>query len=190
MSAVERRIAVIVAAIGIILLIYVGDILVRDNLRLGVFYLVPVLLATWFEGTLWGALCVVATVVLRMTLETTQGASLGNAFFHQGPFIIVSGVIDEETAVSAIKAGAHDFITKGRLARLVPVMERELEEARVRDAQRRSERDRVLLSEAGQLLAESGQPLGKIGPHDDARLQGLTACQARGRDCYPKARPS
>jgi DNA-binding NtrC family response regulator len=41
------------------------------------------------------------------------------------PFIIVSGTIGEETAVSALKAGANDFLTKGRLARLAPAIERE-----------------------------------------------------------------
>src|SRR5579859_3498608 len=34
------------------------------------------------------------------------------------PFIIVSGTIDEEEAVEAFKAGAHDFVTKQKLARL------------------------------------------------------------------------
>ncbi len=47
------------------------------------------------------------------------------------PFILVSGTIGEETAVEALKAGAHDFLIKGRLARLVPAIERELREARV-----------------------------------------------------------
>ena len=55
------------------------------------------------------------------------------------PFIIVSGHIEEDTAVSAMKAGAHDYIMKDRLARLVPAVERELREAAVRRAQRRSE---------------------------------------------------
>ncbi|MBD2325859.1 response regulator [Alkalinema sp. FACHB-956] len=45
------------------------------------------------------------------------------------PFIIVSGTIGEETAVAAMKAGAHDYITKGNLARLIPAVERELREA-------------------------------------------------------------
>jgi DNA-binding NtrC family response regulator len=36
------------------------------------------------------------------------------------PFIIVSGTIGEESAVSALKAGAHDFIIKGKFARLGP----------------------------------------------------------------------
>src|SRR5688572_1944088 len=30
------------------------------------------------------------------------------------PFIIVSGVVLEENAIEAVRAGAHDFITKGR----------------------------------------------------------------------------
>src|SRR5215471_8495247 len=55
------------------------------------------------------------------------------------PFIIVSGHIEEETAVAAMKAGAHDYIMKERLARLVPAVERELREAAIRAAQRLSE---------------------------------------------------
>ena len=45
------------------------------------------------------------------------------------PFIIVSGTIGEEEAVAAMKAGAHDYLMKGKLARLVPAVERELREA-------------------------------------------------------------
>jgi PAS domain S-box-containing protein len=48
------------------------------------------------------------------------------------PFIIVSGTIGEDTAVAAMKAGAHDYIIKGNLARLVPAVERELREAQER----------------------------------------------------------
>src|ERR1041385_7556508 len=55
------------------------------------------------------------------------------------PFIIVSGHIEEETAVAAMRAGAHDYVMKERLARLVPAVERELREAEVRHAQKRSE---------------------------------------------------
>ncbi len=48
------------------------------------------------------------------------------------PFIIVSGVIGEETAVEAMKAGAHDYLMKGNLARFIPAIERELREAETR----------------------------------------------------------
>ena len=44
------------------------------------------------------------------------------------PVIIISGVIGEDTAVDAMRAGAHDFIIKGKYARLVPAVTREIEE--------------------------------------------------------------
>ena len=57
------------------------------------------------------------------------------------PFIIVSGTIGEESAVNALKAGAHDFIIKGNFARLIPAIERELKEAEVRRERRERERE-------------------------------------------------
>ncbi len=57
------------------------------------------------------------------------------------PFIIVSGHIDEEVAVAAMRAGAHDYVMKERLARLVPAVERELREAEVRRARAKSEEE-------------------------------------------------
>ena len=57
------------------------------------------------------------------------------------PFIIVSGTIGEEIAVSAMRAGAHDYIIKGNLTRLVPAIEREQREARGRDARRIAEEE-------------------------------------------------
>ena len=50
------------------------------------------------------------------------------------PFIFVSGTIGEDTAVSAMRTGAHDYIMKGNLTRLAPAVERELREAAVRRA--------------------------------------------------------
>lgn len=48
------------------------------------------------------------------------------------PFIVVSGKIGEEAAVEISRAGAHDYVKKSHLARLVPAVERELREAEVR----------------------------------------------------------
>jgi len=57
------------------------------------------------------------------------------------PFIIVSGAIGEETAVAAMKAGAHDYIMKDKLARLVPALEREMRDAKVRLERKQAEID-------------------------------------------------
>jgi response regulator RpfG family c-di-GMP phosphodiesterase len=75
------------------------------------------------------------------------------------PFIIVSGTIGEESAVSALKAGAHDFIIKGKFARLGPALEREIREAQVRQERKQAEE---ILREKEQLLSEA-QRLGHIG---------------------------
>ena len=48
------------------------------------------------------------------------------------PTIVVSGQVGEEFAVGAIKAGARDYISKHKLGRLVPAVERELHEAQNR----------------------------------------------------------
>ena len=55
------------------------------------------------------------------------------------PFILVSAVVSEETAVTAMKAGAHDYIMKSKLARLAPAIERELREAQTRAARKAAE---------------------------------------------------
>jgi len=62
------------------------------------------------------------------------------------PFIIISGTIGEETAVNAMKAGAQDYIIKGRLARLVPALEREIREAQVRRERRLAEAENARLA--------------------------------------------
>ncbi|MGE5462178.1 MAG: HD domain-containing phosphohydrolase [Syntrophothermus sp.] len=75
------------------------------------------------------------------------------------PFIIISGTIGEESAINALKAGAHDFLIKGKYARLGPAIERELGEARVRRERRQAE---LALREKERLLSEA-QRIGHIG---------------------------
>ena len=71
------------------------------------------------------------------------------------PFIIVSGTIGEDTAVAAMKAGAHDYIIKGNLARLTPAVARELREALVRRERKQAEEQiKASLQEKEVLLKE------------------------------------
>src|SRR3990172_2656124 len=60
-----------------------------------------------------------ATEALKISRESGKGV----------PFIIVSGVIEEDTAINAMRSGAHDFINKSNLKRLIPAIEREMAEA-------------------------------------------------------------
>jgi signal transduction histidine kinase/FixJ family two-component response regulator len=56
------------------------------------------------------------------------------------PFIMMSGAVSEATAVAAMRAGAHDYVSKENLARLGPAIERELAEAASRRIKRATEK--------------------------------------------------
>ncbi len=76
------------------------------------------------------------------------------------PFIVISGTIGEEQAVAAMKMGAHDYLMKGKLARLVPAVEREIRDATERQRRRQAEaalrqreqRFRALIENASDLI--------------------------------------
>jgi PAS domain S-box-containing protein len=70
------------------------------------------------------------------------------------PLIIVSGTVGEEVAVSAMKAGAHDFVMKDKLTRLVPAIQRELREAKIRQQRRRALEELRASEERYRLLFE------------------------------------
>jgi diguanylate cyclase (GGDEF)-like protein len=55
------------------------------------------------------------------------------------PFIFVSGTAGEDAAVDAMKAGAHDYMRKGALKRLLPAVRKELRDAAARRERRRLE---------------------------------------------------
>jgi signal transduction histidine kinase len=63
---------------------------------------------------------------------------------HDIPFIVVSGTVGEETAVQTLKEGAHDFMLKDRLLRLLPAIERERREVEVRRERRQAIEDMKL----------------------------------------------
>jgi signal transduction histidine kinase len=64
------------------------------------------------------------------------------------PFIIVSGKIGEDTAVEAMKAGAHDYVMKSSLARLAPAVDRELREWTRRQERKEAKKQLALQSGA------------------------------------------
>ncbi|SRR5216684_205080 len=85
------------------------------------------------------------------------------------PFILISGSAGDDIAVTAMRAGAHDFFTKGSLALLVSAIQREIREAELRSIAR-SQREQLhqneKLAALGTLLAgiahELNNPLSVI----------------------------
>jgi PAS domain S-box-containing protein len=59
------------------------------------------------------------------------------------PFIVLSGAVGEDVLVNIMRAGAADFILKDRMARLVPAIERELQEASNRRERTREQTARL-----------------------------------------------
>lgn len=57
------------------------------------------------------------------------------------PFLVVSGAVGEDVAASVMRAGAHDFLLKERLGRLVSALHRELREAETRAERRQMVKD-------------------------------------------------
>ncbi|MCX5848731.1 MAG: PAS domain S-box protein [Deltaproteobacteria bacterium] len=55
------------------------------------------------------------------------------------PFIIVSGAIGEDTAVASMKSGAHDYLMKSNLSKLVVAIEREIREAKMRQEKKKAD---------------------------------------------------
>jgi signal transduction histidine kinase/DNA-binding response OmpR family regulator len=83
-------------------------------------------------------------VISDYTMPHFSGLDALKSFKKTGidlPFLMVSGSIGEETAVGVMKAGAHDYLMKDNLRRLVPSVDRELREAEVRRERRRIEEE-------------------------------------------------
>jgi len=73
------------------------------------------------------------------------------------PFILVSGAIGEEIAVQAMKAGAHDYLLKDNLIRLVPAIDRAILDARERALRRHAEEVRAQLEGDLQVAKEAAE---------------------------------
>ncbi|WP_290583777.1 EAL domain-containing protein [Ketobacter sp.] len=77
---------------------------------------------------------------------SSEALKITKAMQPETPVIVVSGAISDDVAVDSMKSGAQDYIMKDNLARLVPVVERELRESEQRSAHRAVERKAAYLA--------------------------------------------
>jgi PAS domain S-box-containing protein len=120
------------------------------------------------------------------------------------PFIIVSGAIGEEQAVAAMKAGAHDCLVKGRLARFVPAVKRALSEAQQRRQRKKAEEalresedryrllveespDAIVIYQDGNLVFVNSTGVRQLGARTQAELLGRRVADVIHPDDYPLA---
>jgi PAS domain S-box-containing protein len=66
------------------------------------------------------------------------------------PFIMVSGTIGEDIAVEMMKAGAKDYIMKKSLKRLLPAIEREIEDAKIKAKNKLIVKEKEIIFEINQ----------------------------------------
>ncbi len=84
------------------------------------------------------------------------------------PFIIVSGAIGEEIAVSAMRNGAYDYMMKDNLTRLVPSLQRSLQEATLHNEQQQREREVQAIATIATALRQLDSPENMIlALHDE-----------------------
>ncbi len=128
-------------------------VLCIDDCEIDVLLIVETLSAGGFEVS-WERACTRADVIEQLACQSwevviadysmpqfdgMEALAIVMAQRPDLPFILVSGEVGEETAVLAMRAGAHDYMMKHDLGRLVPAVRRELADAVTRRARRIAE---------------------------------------------------
>lgn len=116
-------------------------LLIERELRRSGYAVTPerVQTAAELEVALDGQWDVVTCDWVMPAFSAPEALSILAAHGVDAPVIIVSGQAAEEVTVTAMKAGAHDVVSKNNLTRLGPAVERELREVEARRALRRAE---------------------------------------------------
>ena len=121
-------------------------------------------------------------VLCDYALPGFTGMDVLQEFSRRGldiPFIIISGEIGEDTAVLLMKNGAHDYIFKGNLKPLIPVIQREIRESGNRKKSR--ENDRLREAEARKYRAMIDSSYDAITLFDQ---DVLVECNASTREIF------
>src|SRR3979490_775368 len=87
------------------------------------------------------------------------------------PFIFLAGTIGEERAIEALKCGAIDYVLKSNPKRLVPAVERALQEAELRRTSQLAERQVARLTSVLQMLSGINSALVRIQNRDEVMAE-------------------
>src|SRR6266550_3301461 len=90
-----RRVLRLSGYIVLTLLVYWANDQTPPEVRLGILYIVPVLLVTWTEGLAWGVGFAVATIGLREVVaweQLPQGTAAVWRLVNAGSYVAVLGV--------------------------------------------------------------------------------------------------
>jgi formate hydrogenlyase transcriptional activator len=112
------------------------------------------------------------------SFDATSALAVLQATGSDIPFVILSGMIGEERAVQLMKAGASDFVSKRNLARLIPVVERELRDAAGRAERRRIESELAEMRDRQARMLNQRSALLDITNAVIGSLDGQSLCQA------------
>jgi len=85
------------------------------------------------------------------SFDGLQALEIYHRYALDVPFFLISGTVGEEVAVTAMKAGAHDYLIKDNLVRLGAAVRRELRDAGLR---RESQREHQRFLESERRFAE------------------------------------
>lgn len=86
------------------------------------------------------------------------------------PFIIVSGTITDELAVNAMRNGANDYILKDNYSRLIPALEREIRDHKIKKKYEDVEKALSISQHRYELLANNIQDLVALHKPDSTYL--------------------
>jgi PAS domain S-box-containing protein/putative nucleotidyltransferase with HDIG domain len=94
-----------------------------------------------FLAGLEGRVDLVLTDYTLPAFDGMRAIALARQAAPDVPVVVVTGSIDEETAVACMKAGAVDYVLKGRLERLPLAVEAAVERARLEAEHRRAQEE-------------------------------------------------
>src|SRR2546428_13367238 len=117
MATQLRRPLRLAGALLLIGLVYLGNTRTPPEFRLGILYVIPVLLAAWHDGLGWGIAFAFATALLRFAVGIDQmppGTALVARLGNEGAYLAVVGIaLTGLSQLRRTQGGLHQLAAPG-----------------------------------------------------------------------------